>query len=225
MNEQSNSLTTLPSNMNKSDNTKKGFPKKTLMLIIGLALIAIGLIALALNKNKTFQSTQTAQPVIETPTLSDSVQTILSFSPLPIRLATPSSFSSDILINTGQDHVNKVQLEISYDPKILTKVDITAGPYFTDPQVLIKTIDSENGRISFALGVQNGEKGLLGQGVLAKLTFSMLQKNTTATASAGFLLLPKSQVSADGIYESVLKSTIDAKYNLSNSPETVKSGK
>ena len=223
MDEQHEAIISKPNNINKSETTNKGFPLKTLALIIVLGLIALGLIALALFNKNTFQQAQNIQPVILTPTLSDPVQTILTISSTPIRLSTPSAFSSDILINTGQDHVNKVQLEISYDPKILTKVDITPGAFFTDPQVLIKTIDSENGRISFALGVQNGEVGLLGQGLLAKLTFSTLQKNATATAS--ITLLPKSQVSADGVSESVLKSTVDAVYNLTTSPKTNVSSK
>jgi len=211
MEEQPKPIIPVSNNMNENQTPKSGFPVKTFLLIIVLAIVAFGLVAFALL-NKPGEKAQIPQPATQTSTLSDPVQTILTVSSTPIRLSTPSAFSSDITINTGQDPVNKVQLEISYDPKILTKVDITPGPFFTDPQIFIKNIDMVNGRISFAFGVQNEESGILGQGILAKLSFTAIQKNATASVA----LLPKTKVSADGYSESVLKSTVDAIYTNLN---------
>lgn len=214
MDQEPNPIITVPKNMNENQESQKGLPVKTLILIVVLALIAFGLVAIALSGTKPTQQTQITQPVTEKPTLSDPIQTTLTASSNPTKLSTPSAFSTDIIINTGQDPVNKVQLEISYDPKILTKVDINPGSFFTDPKISLKTIDQQNGRISFALGIQDGETGILGQSVLATLSFTAIQKNATASVS----LLPKTNVSADGYSESVLKSTIDAVINLKITP-------
>lgn len=214
----------VPDKMNENPTPKSGIPVKTLLLIIVLAIVAFGLVtfALVINRNNPSEQTQiTPSPSEEPQTLSDPVQTTLIISSSPVKLSTPSAYSTDIVINTGQDAVNKVQLEIAYDPKILTKVDIDAGPFFTDPQVFLKNIDSGNGRISFALGVQEGENGVLGQGVLAKLSFTAIQKSATASVT----LLPKTQVTADGYSESVLKSTIDGLFNLNTAPKATATGR
>jgi hypothetical protein len=188
---------------------KKGFPIKTLLLIIILAIIAFGLAGYAVFNNNLTNETETAQIPTVTP-IKNPVQTILTISSDLTKLSTPSAYSSDIIINTGQDMVNKVQLEISYDPKVLTKVDVSPGLFFTDPQIFLKNIDPVNGRISFAFGVHKNENGQVGQGVLAKLTFTAVQK----VASTSVSLLPKTQVTADGFSESVLQTTIDGLFNL-----------
>ncbi len=187
---------------------KKGLHIKTLVLIFILTLAALGLTMMAImNKPNNSPTAQvTATP---TPALANPVQTTLTVSSSPVRLSTPSAFSTDIVINTGQDLVNKVQLELSYDPKVLTKVDINPGTFFTNPQILLKTLDPTNGRISFALGVQNGQSGILGQGVIATLNFSLVAN----AASASVSLLPKTQVTADGYSVSVLKSTANGIFN------------
>ena len=211
MENQTEPLVSIPNNMNDTQTQKKGFPVKTMLLIIFLAIVAFGLVALALFFNKPAQTDTTTTMPTQT---IDPAQTTLTISSTPIRQSTPSAYSSDIIINTGQNAITKVQLELLYDPKILTNVDVNPGPFFTNPQVLLKYLDKANGRISFALGIQEGEKGVLGQGILAKLSFMALQKNATASVS----LLPKTEVTAQGYSQSVLKSTINALFDLENVP-------
>ena len=213
MDRQTEITTPIPNKTNTKQALGKNFPVKTLMLIIVLAIVAFGLVAIALS-SKPSAKLQQATPIMTTPTLSDPVQATLTISSSAIKLSSPSAFSSDIIINSGQDNVNKVQLEISYDPKVLTKIDINPGTFFTDPQVFLKNIDNINGRISFAIGVQNGNEGILGQGVVARLSFIAAPKN----ASASVTLLPKTQVSADGYSQSVLKTTVDGFFNLNIAP-------
>jgi hypothetical protein len=195
--------------MNQETSIKKRFPIKTLLLIIILALVATGLIMLAVFVNKPAQTTSTV--VVPTQTINP-LQTTLTISSTPKKLSTPSAYSTDIIINTGQNAVTKVQLELLYDPRVLTKVDINPGPFFINPQILLKNIDKVNGRISFALGIQNGDSPVLGQGILANLSFSSLQKNATASVR----LLPKTEVTAQGYSQSVLKSTVDGLFDLSS---------
>jgi hypothetical protein len=214
MDQQIETTTPIPNDTNTIQTPSKNFPIKTFILIIILAIVAFGLVAIALYGKPSAKIAQIT-PISATPTLSDPVQATLTVSSSAIKLSTPSAFSSDIIINTGQDSVNKVQLEISYDPKILTKIDINPGTFFTDPQILLKNIDNTNGRISFAIGVQNGNEGILGQGVVARLSFVAAPKN----ASASVTLLPKTQVSADGYSQSVLKTTVDGFFNFNIAPK------
>ena len=190
---------------------KKGMPKKTLLLIITLFFAVFALIGLALSMQN--QKPQVAEKIPQiTP---DPVQTVLSVSSAPTPLSTPSAYKTDVVINTGQNAVTSVQLELFYDPKVLTKVDINPGPFFVDPVVKLKTIDPVNGRITYAISVpdQQGVKnGILGQGIVATINFSVLpgQKQTPTYIS----FLPKTEVSAQDSPSSVLKSTVDAKFTL-----------
>ncbi|MCL4353337.1 cohesin domain-containing protein [Patescibacteria group bacterium] len=201
-----------PENETPNEKFHRIFPIKTLLLIVVLGGIVAILIGISLYYKP---STPPALVTPVTPTLTDPVQTTLTVSSSPVSISTASAqYSTDIIINTGQDSVNTVQLELSYDPSAIGNVDIVPGPFFTNPQVLLKTIDQANGRVSFALGVQNGQPGSLGQGILAKFIFTSLKKN----AKVFIQLLPKSQVTADGYSQSVLKSTVDASFYPNSIP-------
>lgn len=189
-----------------SQKPKKGFPVKTLLLILVLFLITGGLVAFALMPKP--------QPVVEKKIVAPQIveQTTLTVSSVPRPQATPSAYTTDILINTGQNSVISVQIELSYDPLVLTKVDIKTGSFLDNPTVALKNIDQKNGRITFALQVPDNEQGVLGQGVLATLSFSTIPGSSKEPTAINFE--PKTQVMAEGYSESVLKSSVGALLSL-----------
>jgi hypothetical protein len=194
---------------------KTSLPVKTFLLILILAAITAVLIFIALqNAAKVEETSPGVVTPIVSPKLENPVQTSLTISSTAVKLATPSSYSTNIIINTGKNTVNKVQLEISYDPNELTNVSIETGKFFTNPQVFLKNVDKANGRISFAIGVQDSEEGILGQGVVAKLSFTAYQKDATTSIT----LLPKTKVTANDYSQSVLRTTINGLFNLNEAP-------
>lgn len=192
---------------------KGGFPIKTLFLIVTLAFITIGLIVLAVMPKQPKN-----EPTPQVQITPNPIQTILTISSIPVAQSTPSAYITDVIINTGQSSVTSVQLELSYDPQVLKDVDIKTGSFFINPQVELKNIDEANGRISFALST-NDSLGALGQGILAKISFKTIKKNTPTSID----FLPKTQVKAIGISESVLKSTVGATFNFSPTPTLIAS--
>ena len=97
-----------------------------------------------------------------------------------------------------------VQLELQYDPNILTDIEVVPGPFFANPQILLDQIDIKAGRISYALGLGQNEKATTGSGTVANITFSVKSKLPEKTA---MIFLPKTLVTADGISGSALKRT------------------
>lgn len=190
---------------------KGGFPIKTLLLIIFLALITISLVVLALMPQKP-----TPEPLPVTNITPNPIQTTLTISSTPVAGSTPSAYTTDVIVNTGQNNITSVQLELSYDPKVLTNVDIETGSFFINPVIALKTIDKVNGRITYAISPGDGV-GVLGQGILAKISFKTLKKNVSATID----FLPKTQVNAEETTQSVLKSTIGASFNLGAIPTLI----
>lgn len=172
---------------------------RTLLLILVLVVSVAGLLALSLQNRP---APATNQPV-------SIAQTTLSLT-TPVA-STSGVMTSNILINTQGNKVNGVQVELSYNPQDIGNVDITVGPLIKNPTEFLKKINSDTGRISYALGVGLGEKGVSGSGVVATLFFTKLR--TSGMTSITFL--PKSVATADEIAQSVLKKTTGITFDLS----------
>lgn len=179
-------------------NIKKG-PKKTWIIIAGIvALIAIPLIIFLASKglnpiskdntNKKTAITRTSLAVSE-----------------DIRTISDGNYETDIIINTNGDKISGAQLELAFEPTLLTKVDITPGDFLTNPSVLIKSVDTENGTIRYIIAIKPGEEIVGGTGVIATLSFTK-----TSSEPSNISFLPTSQVSTTGLNQSILKETISA---------------
>lgn len=174
---------------------------RTLILILILILSTVGLLALSIN-NKP-QSATTAVPVpIAASTLSLTAP----------KASTSGILTSDVVINTSSNKVMAAQLELSYNPKDITIVDVTPGLFFKTPTELIKKIDAENGRVSYALANTFGQKGISGKAIFATIAFTKLK--TTGITQIDFL--GKTHVSGEGLQMSVLRSTLGIEFDLSN---------
>lgn len=174
-------------------------PRRTLLLILVLIATVAGLLALSLS-NKPSQTTTIPTSVAQT--------TLALTAPIA---STSGVLTSNILISTNGNKVGAVQIELSYDPQALGNVDIKAGSFIKNSMELLKKIDTDNGRISYALGVPFGQKEIQGSGILATLSFTKLQ--TSGTTSIAFL--PKSLVSTLNVAQSVLRSATGVTFDLS----------
>lgn len=148
-------------------------------------------------------------------------ETILTISSSPISsrstISTPSAattlYSTDVIIDTGNNKVTAVQLELSFN-KELTKVSIKPGSFFKNPIELLNRVDNQKGTISFALGtgvVRGRIKGVRGKGTVATIYF---EEKGTPGKYAQINFLPKTLVVGAGTARSVLKSTIPAVFPI-----------
>jgi len=197
--------------------------KPTLILIIILFLFTVGLSALALNKSSYNPKGAPSQLISPTPTKNPFVpDTSLLFGDLQVVQAYESativtdSYLLPIIINTGTNNVTVVQLELAFDPNILTGVNINPSSFFDNPTIFINQIDSKNGRISYALGIvpSASESGKQGEGSLTTLTFQT--KTPLSVAKTSIIFLPKTFVAAEGLSQSALKSTNSAELKFDN---------
>ena len=182
--------------------------KRTLFLIFALFIITSVLLVLALYTPSNPKPTLTVTVPKETVE-----QTVLSFGE-PV--ATSSSlaalsYSIPVNITTGKNKVTAVQLEMQYDPKILTNVVVTPGVFFKNPVILLNQIDAKTGRISYAFGINPTDQAVMGQGIIATLTFGT---KTTALEQTQILFLPKTLVTAENISEPVLKQTNNIQFTI-----------
>ena len=121
--------------------------KRTLFLIFALFVITFVLLIITLYN----PSNPKPAPIVTVP--KESVeQTILSFGQ-PVATSSSSvtslTYSLPITITTGKNKVTAVQLEMQYDPQVLTNVSITPSVFFKNPEILLSQIDEKTGRITF----------------------------------------------------------------------------
>lgn len=187
--------------------------KRTLFLIFALFLITFVLLMMALYQPQapkvTPPVTITKEPVAQT-TLSFGTPSIATSSS-----ATILNYSVPINISTGKNKVTAVQLELQYDPLVLTNVAIVPSSFFANPQTLLSQIDTKTGRVSYAFGAGLKDPGAIGTGSIANLTFSV---KTNTSNKTGIIYLPKTLVTAEGVSESVLKESINGLFVVGERP-------
>jgi len=198
--------------------------KQTLILIIILSLSTVGLLILALNKS-LYKPTQIIQP--PTPSIKPVLpETSLLFGSLDIASTSgkPKTYSLPIIINTGTNKVTAVQLELSFDPNILTNVNITPSTFFKNPNVVINKINNDIGKISYAIASESARQG---EDALATLTFNAnvifdnisnapVASDSAAGNFSAITFLSRTFVTAQGLESSALKSTNSAELKFGN---------
>lgn len=181
-------------------------PKKTLALIAGLVVVTIVLFIIALRAGQQQQAPAVPQSSrLAHQTSPVPAHTVLELGPNPLVVAPGQQGSVTVSINTSDNDVTAVQLELGYDPAIVSNVKVTPGPLFTNPVVLIDKNNPTTGRYTYAFGITPSAQPVKGTGVVATITFTANANAVGKKMQVG--LLPTSLVTARGVAQSVLKSS------------------
>lgn len=180
--------------------------KRTLILIAFLIVLTGIFVYLAVSQSQPKQ-----MPVVTkmTPTVKPvPAYTTLMLSPSTLSLSSNSG-SLAVMIDTGKgsktNAVTAIQMELQYDPKMITNVILTPGTFIPGAAVLVNTTDKLTGRMTYALAIPPSGDGTSGVGTVATIQFQSLLPKGKSTQ---FSLLPTTLVTAQGIAESVfLKGT------------------
>ncbi len=175
--------------------------KKTLALIIALFVITVVLVAAAVNTSRNNVPSQ--NPVANAPTPTPYAHSILTLSPASTQVAPNTASSVNVMIDTGENVVSGVQLELSYDPVMLTDVKVAPGTFFTNPLAIINRTDATIGRVTYALVVSKASLAQKGVGTVATISFTTKYPGK-GSGTTELKLLPKTLVSAIGVGPSVL---------------------
>lgn len=184
--------------------------KKTLALVIGLIVLTVILVAVAMRTTQP----KVVPPVEENePEIAQEAKTKLYFEESPVNSANTATVK--VIMDSQDNEITAVQLELAYDPKFLTLTSITPSATFSGGVPLINTVDKRNGRISYALGLSPEQLATAPKGTteIATLVFTKIA-SASGSASTAVTFLPKSLVSARGINQSVLKETQPVVINL-----------
>lgn len=192
-------------------------PKKTLLLILILAIITAVLVGITLyaRKNTSENTETTAVPSEEVVPAT----AVISFNPSTIVASGSAVYQAQILINTGGSDINGVQLGLQFDPGILTNVRMippASSPLIPNIQAvapLINEVDTTAGIVTYAVGINPGTNPLNGNGSIGTFEFSVAPgtplQNTRVTFSGETLVASPTQK------KSILKQVIPLNINIS----------
>lgn len=188
----------------------KHISNRTLLLILVLTGFTIFFLILALRPPMPSSNTK----IIPTPT--PFAQSTLTLTEVPTNSTTSAINTKQFTVNIDT-HINSVtvaQIEIGYDPGVVTITNIEPGTFFPHPVQLLKNIDMKNGRISYALGIQPQESGIKGKGTIATISYTIL--DSAKRDKTAFYVLPKTIIGAQGIALSVLKNANSLTISIPN---------
>ncbi|MBP9717024.1 MAG: hypothetical protein KBD51_03740 [Candidatus Levybacteria bacterium] len=184
---------------NSNNIVKKNKLNKTWLLVAGLVILTVVLLVVSLT-SKNFSPLRSTPKEVKV----DFAHTSLAVSE-DVRQSPDGGYETDVIINTYEDEISGAQIELSFDPKVLTNVDIEQGTFINSPAVLIKTVDTKTGVIRYAIAIKPGDKMVKGEGVIATISF-----NKTGTTPTNLNFLPQSQVSTTAHSQSLLRETTSA---------------
>ena len=169
---------------------------KTWILVTVLIFFTISLLALSFKAKTPVPKPTVKQKVVE----KNIPSTFLGISD-EIRISTRSGiYEVDVNIDSGENQLNSVELQLSYDSKALVRVDLRPGNFFKDPVQILNKINEKEGIISYA--VQNTSESFpKTKGVIAIITFSKIKTGPTYID-----FLPQTLATSKGSYESLIKN-------------------
>lgn len=156
------------------------FNKKNIIIVLGIIGAAIFIFAFITifrglsNLEKTANQTNKTQKTV----VKKSNPAFLYFSPPSIKLQnnSQSNFTSDLILDTQEGEVSVLQIEISYDPKIISNVAISKNEdnIFSKLKVLQTIISQEKGKAFLALAIDEKEETpVKGKGKIAVLKYDI----------------------------------------------------
>ncbi len=153
------------------------------IIILLLLLICAVLIYILKNSQQKPNIISNPIPLPLSPTPALPEESSLSFIPDTIYALTGQKNEVDIQINSQGKYATGAQLELAYDPAILTDITLTPGTLFPNPNILLNNNDEKSGRISYALSLSSNDKPRNFSGTTAIIKFkvreNIIQNQTT----------------------------------------------
>lgn len=164
-------------------------PKKLLALIIVFLIVLSGFVVVTLTYSKDSPLPSFS---LQKPTPTPPTESTLIFSPNPLTVTVGATASAEIVIESQGAFPKILQLEISYEPAILSNMEILPGNISADQKVLLKKINYHTGRISYALETNIPQTTQKESRVIATLHF--LPLNGFGTKETYINFLPKTTI-------------------------------
>ncbi len=150
------------------------------------------------------------------PTQTVISESTLSLSPTILNVQPGKRTSLQIIIENSGQKPSLIQMELAYDPSVISNVSFIPGSFYQNPDVLLTTVNARNGRISYAIAPSKGQEDTTGSNVVTTLMFT--PRLTTRQTTISFM--PKTLVQTEET-KNTLKTTFGATIKLQSGFEPV----
>jgi hypothetical protein len=177
--------------------------KSTTFLIVIVLVSLLGFAAISVlgqKQNQRSAVTTGDKKTSTTPIPQVEPRATLVAIPSKTQVSQQEEFTIEIKLATNTYAVTGVQLELTYDPAILSISAITPGGFFPNPLEYAQNNDTKKGHILYAVGSFDGKTG---EGIVATLV-AKAHKGTNGPKEV-LTIAPTTLVTADGVEPSILK--------------------
>ncbi len=142
--------------------------------------------------------------VMPTPT-PQSRQTLIYFSPpnLAVNAQSSSTEKLNLVIQTNDNSIYGADIELNYDPNIITNLQIAPGSFIPKVENL-PTAKPKPGTLSYIMVVPFKAKPVRGTGILAQVSFTINKSALQRAKSTQISFLPATSISGFNQKYSVL---------------------
>lgn len=161
-----------------------------ILIVTSLFVVGLSIIAVLLNKNN--QPVSVSRSLQPTPSIT-AINT-LALVPQSLTVLKDQTNTIDVVFESSTRTIlpRVIQMEIAYDPNALFDVTITPGSFFTKPTESLKVINTNTGRISYALeasvpSTPTTDNTQITKGTVARITFTPNPAFANLETSLSFL--------------------------------------
>lgn len=193
---------TAPAALTQPSSSRKKPINKTLVLVIGLIILTVILLVISLTIKRSSLPSFSND---EAKNMQDIAHTTVTISEDVEVASAAGTYQTNINIEPNGNKVTGIQLDLSYDPKVITVTDIKPGPFFPNPTVLDKIIDTATGKVTLTVGTSFGTDAITTNGSVAILTFKKIGEGNVTVD-----VLPSTLVTDSRYSQSVLNTSVSA---------------
>lgn len=178
---------------------------RTLVLIGILITLAIVLLGIAIKLSGGNPKNLLPGTIKPTPTIEKTAS--VTFSPTTIDVASGSG-TAEIIATTGKNPITGVQIELLYDPTVITNIKLTppdaTNSLFGAPGTYTNLFtDNKPGDLTFAVAISLNAQNVTGSGSVGTITFNTIPGSKTETQ---ITLGPKTIVTSTATAGSILNT-------------------
>jgi hypothetical protein len=179
-----------------------------LLIMFFIALITL----IMLNTIYSSNPVLTSIPKIF-PTEAIVSENVLSINPNPLTASAGKPATIQVMIDSKGTKPNLIQIELAYDPSVLSAVTIIPGTFFQNPEVRLNKINERNGRISYAIAPGALQDKQNTSNIVA--TIAVTPRTTARKRETTLYFLPKTVVRTEH-EENTLKVAYGTKINVTS---------
>lgn len=190
------------------------FKKVLLTIVIVLPLLGLGLALFGdRDGSRTPQNQRNFTPTYPSRTPANVPQTLVKFENESLRINDEGLVEAEVFMAVFENQVTGVHLEIGYDPKVFSVVEVKGDDFLGNKKVTVNNVDKSSGTITFEVNIDTATTPpLMGSDAIAEVKLRPINKTITRSE---LTFLPGTKITAQDIAGNAIVKMENGLVNLS----------